>query len=349
MRLKRYNHFLGVYPIPFLFVLFVISVSSVWSAKAKSVDVRMDAYFKKLEKRIESFARSKRVTSSKLVNIDAFFREILIDNPEITSILRTNSKGKVLSEFTRNKKFKRNYRSIANQKIFKQIKSSGHPYYKVLGGTKRAALLMWGMKIGTSKRFNGILVVKIDMITSLHQFAKTTKTPFLARTNGKLIYSHLWEGRSNPMENFVDVPGLKEMIISFGGEKIEGAGLQIASASVEEEKTKAPEKPMSRVDSILSDAIGTTTKDKSRKKMGDGTSADKKPAPDPHDGKPMTADEKSVPVPKVQEKRGGSSFGLRKQDKSPNMLYGILGLVGFFVILGLILAIKSKREEESIL
>jgi hypothetical protein len=320
--------------ISLLVLVAAVCLSNATAKKAKPVNNQIDAYFSGLIKEFDKITNNPETRTSKIARIDKYLRKTLYTNNSFYSFIRANSKGTVISEVVRGKVTPRNYRKIAGQKSFTHAKQKKKPYYSLYKTKNGRRYLLWCNPIlrGNSKQFVGALLVKIDLVDCLHEFAKTNPPPFLVKLEGKTIYSHVWEMGSGDAKIPFKVPGVEKIMVTYQGKPSKAAEPEkVAAAKASskpedivpgKEKAKAPKKEGSVGEQILSEI-----KEKSDKKAT---------------AKAAEEEAAAMQTDKV--------FGKKKKKKASIVPYiGIALIVLLSLTVGAYLVIQNKREKESIL
>jgi hypothetical protein len=188
-------------------------------ARADELDEKCDAYFSKMFENFSAISKSTVVKKTRLTAIDRHFVNVLKRNQTFQSLIRTNSKGIIISEVTRGKTPGRNYRNIARQPWFLYIVRNTRAYHGFFEEGGRY-YLFWAepVIITTSSgknKFNGAVAVKIDLWDSFHFLAKSVDQPFIVRMNGKSLYSNRWRQEFVPVEKKLDIPGIDRISIFY--------------------------------------------------------------------------------------------------------------------------------------
>jgi len=188
-------------------------------ACAESLKEGIENHFAEMKESFNSIAENSAVKKSRLSYTDRFFVRALKKNQTIYALIRTNSKGIIISEIIRGQTPKREYRNIANQQWFKYIARNNKAYDGFLKEEGRY-YLFWARPViltarSGRKRFGGAAAAKVDLWDSFHKFAASVQQPFLIRVNGKSLYSNKWQNESVFQEEKLDIPGVDRIVVRF--------------------------------------------------------------------------------------------------------------------------------------
>lgn len=155
---------------------------------------------------------------SKLNTTDKILVEFISNNPQFEYLLRTNSKGKIISKVTGNKVAPRDYRYIGKQTWFKVMELSKKPYYGSIK-QKRGMYLFWNKPLlvysRNGSRFGGTIAAKINLKNCFSDIADQTKSKFRVMYRKKTIYSNIGENTKGLIKNTLAVYGLPGMTIEY--------------------------------------------------------------------------------------------------------------------------------------
>jgi hypothetical protein len=180
---------------------------------------------------------SPMVKGTKIKPMDRFFVRTLKKHQTIHSILRTNSKGVVISEVIRGQiPTAADKRNISNQQWFSQINKKNEAYYDVIKNEETGRYyLFWARalvnKTGSKEHTVGALVGQIDLWDCFHKIAVKVDQPFLIRLNKLSLYSNKWEKVRRYTEEPLNIPGVNKISICYIRKNIE-------ENSITEAKTK---------------------------------------------------------------------------------------------------------------
>jgi hypothetical protein len=234
-------------------------------AHGEALKEDIESYFAQLRESVSDIAKNPVVKRTRLTLTDRYFVRSLKRHQTIYSLIRTNSKGIVISEIIRGQTPNREYRNIANQQWFKYIARNNKEYNGFLKEEGRYYLFWAHPVILTArsgrKRFGGTAAAKVDLWDSFHKFAARVKQPFLIKLNGKSLYSNKWEHQANFREVKLDIPGVDRITVRFAdkAEQQEAALSRSSESAAQQQKAvskaEMPEqnetKPVIRFKSLL--------------------------------------------------------------------------------------------------
>ncbi|MBD3315688.1 MAG: hypothetical protein GF344_07875 [Chitinivibrionales bacterium] len=176
---------------------------------------RIENYFEALDGKFEAVAGAPAVRGTRLRAIDEYFIHALQRHQSFFALIRTNSKGVVISEVVRGAGPERSYRKIGGQRWHIYVKSKKRPYYGLLKGDNGRYYLFWGRPVlkATShgQRFVGAVATKIDLWDCIHNFTASITEPFLIRLGNLSLYDHKWREVEDSIEKRISVPGISRI------------------------------------------------------------------------------------------------------------------------------------------
>ena len=244
-----------------VFTLLFVSVT----LRAAALKEDIETYFADLREAATAIMKDPAVKKTRLASTDRFFVRSLKKQQTIYALIRTNSKGIVISEVIRGETPERDYRNIANQKWFQYIARNNKEYHGFLKEDGRY-YLFWAEPViltarSGKKRFIGAVAAKIDIWDCLHKFSAQVETPFLIRLNSKGLYSHKWEKETEFEEEQLDILGVDRISVRLPSRataaveddsaalarqaEVEAEAAAMAAALAEQEKKK----PLFRMES----------------------------------------------------------------------------------------------------
>ncbi len=181
----------------------------------QGLDIKLNNYFNELKYDFETIASNANDLYYKKGK-KKFIRQ-LKERDYVYSFLVTNSTGKVRNEVIRSVGPKYSSRSLARQPWFEPLKKSGKPYFTefVKGNRKQ---LLWCFPVTsspTSSKFEGVLVVKMDFVDCLKNFAQYMEDPFELDLKGNTFYSHQKFDSTEIKKKDIYIPGLTESVLMW--------------------------------------------------------------------------------------------------------------------------------------
>jgi len=194
----------------------------------------INGYFTRLKETFAAAAQNPAVQKTRIADVDRYFVAVLKKNQVFHSLLKTNSKGIIISEAIRGKAPSHDYRNIANQQWYQFIARAMKDYHGFLEEGGRYYLFWAAPVIMTSgagkQRFNGVIAVKIDLWDCFHRISGSIEKPFLVRLNDKSLYSHKWKKELASTQEPLDIPGVSRISLFCLPEQAESID-QIDSAA----------------------------------------------------------------------------------------------------------------------
>ncbi len=215
--------------------------------RAQGMKEDVEKYFADLKESVSAVMKDPAAKKTRLSQTDRFFVRSLKRHQTVYSFVRTNSKGKVISEVIRGKTPERDYRNVADQQWFKHIVRNNTEYHGFLKEEGRY-YLFWAEPViltasSGKKKFIGAVAAKVDLWDCFHKFSSSTRRPFLVRLGGKSLYSHKWEKGLEAREENLDIPGVDRISVLFKEGPIEdfdqGDSAALAQARAEAEAAAA--------------------------------------------------------------------------------------------------------------
>lgn len=188
----------------------------------------IDHYFAQIMDDFNHVVSAPVMTRTNLRAMDLHFVESLKQHQIIYSLIRTNSKGTVISEVIRGKAPLRNFRDISGQMWFQKVKQSFQDYYSLEKSKETGRYYLFWCKpvLKSDDQFVGAVVAKIDLWDCFHILSKETNSPFLVLLGNMSLYSHKWEKELTHEEQALTVPGVNDIVLRYVNE----ADNQTASA-----------------------------------------------------------------------------------------------------------------------
>ncbi len=225
-----------IFYIP-LIILFILQVSF----SAETFKENSEKYFADLETYCDKLAKTQAAKSTSLRQTDRFFVTVLKKNQPFYSLIKTNSKGIVISEVIRGETHERDYRSIADQRWFSTVSSKLEMYHGLLKEDTGRYYLFWAVPVlKGSGHFVGAVAIKIDLWDCFHKISADVKEPFLIRLGVKSLYDHKWEKGTQYAEEILEIPGVKKISVRLVKDASEPPAAD-SSASVIAKDTMAKE------------------------------------------------------------------------------------------------------------
>ncbi len=205
------------------FKISVLLITGFWvltNADSLSIHVDMNRYYEKMDESFSRIARSSVLKSTSLSGAEKLFVRELKKNRAYYTLIRTNSKGKVISEAVRGKKVERPNTDVEREKWFQTVKKTKEPYYSLIRDDDRGRYyLIWSKPILKNNNFVGTVTAKIDLWDSFYEFSNSVYYPFLVRLNSLSLFSHKWNNDFSFKEERLTIPGINRISVRYIPEK----------------------------------------------------------------------------------------------------------------------------------
>lgn len=179
----------------------------------------IENYFSELQNTFTLIAGASSVKSTSLSRTERYFVTILKKNQTLYSLIKTNSKGVIISEVIRGKTPEKNYRNVAGQPWFRTVLKKREDHYGFVKEETGRYYLFWGKPVFKgANRFVGAVAVKIDLWDCFHKISADVNEPFLIRLGNKSLYSHKWKKGPLYKDDLLNIPGVRK--ISLRLEKV---------------------------------------------------------------------------------------------------------------------------------
>ena len=145
---------------------------------------------------------------------ETLLNEKIANQPAFEVLLRTNSKGKVISEVTQQGIQQRSFRTVGTQRWHRGTEASQQTYYGMLlsGGSLS---LFWVRPLATANnRFGGTLVARVNVEKALRELAQKHGVSFAVEREGNEIFSNL--DVPGAEKRPLLVPGIDGLVMSYG-------------------------------------------------------------------------------------------------------------------------------------
>jgi hypothetical protein len=173
-----------------------------------------NAYFAGLQKTIGQSAGSSKVSALTSSITDQFFVGVLKEYGAVNALLRTNSKGLVLSEVVRGRSPRPVRRSEVTRLWCASVMQT-RTWYRGSDTTEDPAhpVLLWSEPIVKSGRLVGVLCAKVDMAAGIGEALAGEAEPFVVMRNGRPLYTNLWKDTAHFVERSLALPGDSTLVI----------------------------------------------------------------------------------------------------------------------------------------
>jgi hypothetical protein len=207
----------------------------------ESPQSQIEKYFRGLERTVIELTNKPQIKSRRLKNADKLFVSTIKKYPFFHTLMRVNSKGKVVNEVVEGKVQSKNYRSIARQSWYRDIEKTMKPYFGHLTRHGTPYWLFWVVPIkiptkGGSVRFGGAIVTKIDIENCMNDIASALEQPFAVRIDGEQVFSANWKKATESTEQKLSIKGLENVTLHTAAQNAAGSSKTANSKSTESQQ-----------------------------------------------------------------------------------------------------------------
>ncbi len=200
-----------------LFLLCIVTLY-IPATCSENIYTMVNTYFVSLDSAFGAITRGvSRIQG--LNPTDEHFINALNDHSEFEYLMRTNSKGKIISKASGGKAAPRTYRFIGDQTWHKTTEISKKPYYGNII-QKKGYYLFWNrpvmVKTKYGSRFGGAVAVKINLKKCFQNIASTNKIPFQIIYAKRTLFSNIKKGVPGSFsENKLAVYGMPGLVVRY--------------------------------------------------------------------------------------------------------------------------------------
>ncbi len=192
----------------------------VW-AESDETTAAVAEHFDALHTTIAQLAESDALASANIKRAVAPFKKTMSSHASVTSMMRINSKGKVVNEVVREGRPGRRFRNVSRQGWFTETARLNN-YYGYLKRRDGDFELFWCFPIVLSgNRFGGALVAKIDMKRALKTVAGEIDKPFRVVYEKRVFFAHEWNKSGETATKKLDVRGTEDLKFYIHAKKAE--------------------------------------------------------------------------------------------------------------------------------
>jgi hypothetical protein len=199
-----------------LLPMLLMAVASIAGANAGDSASFVTEHFTRLEKDLADLADQPQMEGT-VDEARPIVRKFIQSRPEIVSLMRVNSKGKVVNEIVRNGKAGTLYRDISKQEWYRHTLRIASFHGLSTTESNRMALL-WSKPIRTSKDgkvgFGGAVLATIDLMAGFTRIAGANNRPYEVTRNSASIYSFNWIPGITATATKAEIKGLGEIVIN---------------------------------------------------------------------------------------------------------------------------------------
>lgn len=240
----------------------VLLITGFWilaNADSLSIHIEMNKYYEKMDESFSRLAKSSAFKNTSLSGAEKLFVREMKKNRAYYILIRTNSKGKMISEAVRGKKVERPNTDVEREKWFQAVKKTKEPYYSIIRDDDRGRYyLIWSNPIIKNNNFVGAVTAKIDLWDSFYEFSNSVYYPFLIRLNSLSLFSHKWNNDFSYKEERLTVPGINRISVRYIPEK-KGFSVAVKDSSMAVSDTDVEQPPVVQISDTAKEKIDNST------------------------------------------------------------------------------------------
>lgn len=200
---------------------FLILFTLFFIISASELKTDIEGYFTSIRENFDKLSSAPSMKGTSLTKTDRAFVYTLKKNQTYYSLIKTNSKGMIISEIIRSVKPERNFREVSNQRWFTKAKNNNEDYAGFLKEDNGRYMIFLGKPVfRNANNFVGAIAVKIDIWDCFRKFSENTEEPFQIRLGQKTLYNHRWDKESEFKTEQLDIPGVNDISIRYPASNI---------------------------------------------------------------------------------------------------------------------------------
>ncbi len=187
-------------------------------ADAAATAKGIEAYLAELEADIVELSAAREMLVRNTGMADRPIEKLMKRRTEISTILRTNSRGLVVNEMHAERSAGKKFRDLSNQKWFKETSDLRRYYGSTISSGGRYSMF-WCIPIRVALqsgtyRSGGAIVARIDMRGAFESAAKRAKDPFVVLDGRQRVYSSSWKNAYEVASRHpLTVKGLDNLVV----------------------------------------------------------------------------------------------------------------------------------------
>jgi hypothetical protein len=186
------------------------------SSTPSPLKTEIETFFSELKTTFDKSAASPSVKGTNLSKTERYFVSVLKGNQPFYSLMKTNSKGVMITEVIRGQSPEREFRNIKNQRWFYTISKSLSDYNTYIKDKNGRYYLLWAKPIlKNNNRFVGAIVVKVDLWDSFYKISSDRERPFLIKLSKRSLFSHKWKNAVPYDQEPLEIPGAKNIQVRY--------------------------------------------------------------------------------------------------------------------------------------
>lgn len=223
----------------------------------------VEGFFTAYEDYFKKLAADETVVKGSVAKVNAIFRTALGEHPSLNTLMRVNSKGRVINEIKRSGKPGKANRSVARQKWFAAATKKMEPYFGHLRPSRGPATLFWAFPITMARttgeiRSAGALLCKIEVPAAFKAASANLNVPLSVDWDGTTVYAKNGGAPDDAKRTILGIRGLMDCTLRLGDPAAAAAvtpppadSQPVAAAATEPEP--APEKEEEQSGSLISE------------------------------------------------------------------------------------------------
>jgi len=195
----------------------IINCAALVASAASGAGSAIEEHFDNVHSVLRNLADHEVMISSNFRKADAPLKNTLVEHTEILSLMRTNSRGKVINEIVRDGEAGQKYRDVSSQGWFSET-ASMNPYYGYIKRRDGDVELFWCFPVGLGgggNRFGGAMVAKIDLERAMKNISEKIGSPFKLVVDNRDVYEHEWSGAENASVEKLELRGATELPVKL--------------------------------------------------------------------------------------------------------------------------------------
>lgn len=196
------------------FILILFLSVSVFSTDTYTA---VASYFAEYDKVLEEITVDAQSVTS-LSGTEKMFKKKIEQMPAFEYLMRTNSKGKIISKVTEDGIQPRNFRFIGKQQWYEVIALTVKPYYGMMKSRKNYALF-WNKPIpvkgSSGVRFGGSISAKINLKKAFKDISEKEMAEFTVKLGRKVLFSNLKDDGTRKVTKPLSINGLPVLTIIY--------------------------------------------------------------------------------------------------------------------------------------
>jgi len=190
------------------------------SADEVTIQQEIDSFFVRMRRDFEQIAASPLLRKKAVAPVNAYFLRLLRANRTYYSLTRTDDKGMAINEVIRLVQEPSKKYDASGESWYKKVSASLNEFTTCVKWEEAGRYqLLWALPImggpKDAEKFQGVLMMKIDLWDCFHGVSKSPASPFLVRFGRLWLYSHNWSDSIRYVEKPLAVPGVQKISLRY--------------------------------------------------------------------------------------------------------------------------------------